>query len=151
MENITISRTFHNGKAVIALHFPYNKTFLTEFRKQFPQALYSQTMRCWYVSDTPEQIDLLEKNGLCLPKHQFTNNDIGITKQDKSSDILVRFANYMRERRYSPRTVDAYTECLQIFFRYHSQKDILGINNADVSDFNQHYILERRLSATYQT
>ncbi len=67
------------------------------------------------------------------------------------TDLLTRFANYMRERRYSPRTIDAYTECLRIFFDYHSGKDFLEINNDDVSRFNQHYIIERKLSATYQT
>ncbi len=68
-----------------------------------------------------------------------------------NEELLSRFSNYMRERRYSVRTIDAYVECLRIFFRHYPEKDILEITNADVSDFNRRYILDRNLSATYQT
>ena len=35
-----------------------------------------------------------------------------------------------------PQSVEAYTECLRIFFHYHAGKDILEIDNEDLHTFN---------------
>jgi integrase/recombinase XerD len=66
------------------------------------------------------------------------------------NDILTRFDGYLRQQRYSRRTISSYLERLRVFFLF-CQKDVLEIDNDDVDNFNQNYILENKLSASYQT
>ncbi len=142
----------HKGTKIIKLLFDYDVNFVAKIRA-IPNTRWSRSMRCWYIPYGQKNIQLLNQTGIPIrPKEIDTKPPTPTTETlTPFPSLLLRFGNYMRERRYSPRTIDAYTECLRIFFNYHSQKDILEIDNGDVSDFNRHYILERKLSATYQT
>ncbi len=146
-KNISTAFIEHKNQKVIVLQFPYNAHFLTDFRNQFPQAKFSRTMRCWYVPYSNEQLRLLKQAGI----GQDDLSNVDEKPIVDNTDLIMRFSNYMKEKRYSPRTVDAYTECLRIFLNYYAGKNILEIDNEDLSNFNQYYIIERKLSATYQT
>jgi len=72
------------------------------------------------------------------------------TINDGNSDLLVRFSDYMKAKRYSINTINSYVDCMRIFLNYHSQKHYLEIDNNDIILFNRDYILKQKLSATYQ-
>ena len=152
MNRIKTERTVHRNQAVVKLLFDYDTALVAEVRKALPEARWSKTMRCWWVADTPQAAKALSAMGI-----EAATNPVPAAAHDKpeaqaeNGDLLTRFADYMRERRYSPRTVESYTECLRIFFNYHHGKDVLDIGNEDVEDFNRNYILKKRLSATYQS
>jgi integrase/recombinase XerD len=57
----------------------------------------------------------------------------------------------MRIKRYSECTIDSYTKCLQVFFSYFPKKKISEITNNDVVKFNTEYVLQKKLSASYQS
>ncbi len=151
---IRIERRIHKKNTVICLIFDSDMELISQIR-QGSNARWSRTMNCWWIPDTPESIEVLTEMGINdIMIGRDVNTAIG--KQSKihrneQKDLLIRFSNYMKERRYSPRTIEGYTECLRIFFDFLNWKDILEIDNQDVNDFNRNYILARKLSATYQS
>jgi len=64
---------------------------------------------------------------------------------------LQKLKVWMKERRYSERTIDAYLKTLQVFFAYYEKKHFSEITNEDVTAFNSDYILRKKLSASYQS
>jgi len=64
---------------------------------------------------------------------------------------LQKLNAWMRERRYSERTVASYLKTLHVFFTYFEKKNISEITNEDVTDFNNDYIISKKLSASYQS
>lgn len=64
--------------------------------------------------------------------------------------ILKRFADYMRQRRYSKNSIENYCDRLRSFFLF-CQKTIFEISDEDFDRFNRNYILKSNLSAAYQT
>jgi integrase/recombinase XerD len=149
---IRTERAKHKGKSVIKLIFDIDAK-LTAFVRQIEGARWSQTMHCWHIPDTPQSIKVLgEKFG-----NVISDDTISDMRQPKHTNctseydpLLLRFSNYMKERRYSERTIEHYTERLRIFFNF-CNKDFLEINNEDVDNFNHNYILRNNLSATYQS
>jgi len=58
---------------------------------------------------------------------------------------------WMKERRYSDRTIVAYHKTLEVFFRYWGPKKLSELSAEDVTVFNNNYILRKNLSASYQS
>ncbi len=63
---------------------------------------------------------------------------------------LGEFARYLRSKRYSENTIKTYSEALLVFLRYFSAKKIEDIENDDLIQFNNHYILANSFSSSYQ-
>ena len=84
--------------------------------------------------------------GITVEQKKMTS----IIANDANAELLERFADYMKEKRYSINTVSSYIECLRIFFNFYPSKHYLEIDNNDIALFNRDYILKQKLSATYQ-
>lgn len=69
--------------------------------------------------------------------------------KDAKEEIL-RFKSWMRQKRYSESTIESYSEVIAIFFAYYSDKQIFEITNNDIISFNTKYIIEKKLSFSYQ-
>lgn len=88
------------------------------------------------------------------------NNNIQVVKEllqnglaPAGEAILLKaeaFKNWMQSKRYSNSTISAYTDALVIFLRYHADKTLNDINNQDLIDFNNRYILANKFSSSYQ-
>ena len=63
---------------------------------------------------------------------------------------IYKFKYWMKQKRYSESTIDSYTEALAIFFGYYSSKKPDEIRNSDIIQFNIDYILQKKLSPSYQ-
>ncbi len=70
--------------------------------------------------------------------------------QLRASGHLISFGHYMKCRRYSSNTIKTYTEAIEQFFKFHADKSPDSIGIPDFIDFNTRYILEKKLSASYQ-
>jgi integrase/recombinase XerD len=93
----------------------------------------------------------IEQANSPLPAQTGEQNTPLVSKANHGVEsLLLRFSNYMKERRYSERSIEHYTKRLRIFFNF-CKKDFLEITNEDVDNFNQNYILKNKLSATYQS
>jgi len=60
------------------------------------------------------------------------------------------FIEWLRSRRYSENTVKTYSEALRTFLRFYWNKPISEISNQDLVSFNNSFIIENKLSASYQ-
>lgn len=63
---------------------------------------------------------------------------------------LETFRLWMRSKRYSESTVGTYCDALQTFLRYFASKPVIEISNQDLINFNNHYILANKFSASFQ-
>lgn len=63
---------------------------------------------------------------------------------------LIAFKSYMNYRRYSLNTIKTYTEALEVFFRFHFNKKPESLTIDDIVHFNNAYIMQKNLSASYQ-
>ena len=61
-----------------------------------------------------------------------------------------QFINFLNYRRYSPNTIKTYTDALEVFFRFHKNKEPENLSVEDIIAFNTGYILRKNLSTSYQ-
>lgn len=146
MNRIKTERAIHDTKAVVKLIFDYDAALVARIRQQLPAAPWSRAMRCWYVEDQPQKITVLQNIGIKIEQKNIPN----IITNNNNADILKRFSDYMKEKRYSEKTTNWYVECLRIFLNFHRSKHYLDIDNTNIAGFNRDYILAKKLSATYQ-
>lgn len=128
-------------------------------------------MRCWYLSEN--NFNYEEFLNLCGNKylvdisefyieqiHHSPNKQSVGKSQSKpkllsilpidTEDRLRKFNEWMISRRYSKHTIKIYTNSLSTFFRFFAGKKITEINNEDIVEFNNRYILANGYSATLQ-
>ncbi len=148
--HITAEWAKHRQNRIIKLIFGHDVVLVATV-KSINGSRWSRTMRCWYLPDTPLSLQALARLGIELPKVTGQAPVNSTLPTDGRHAMFARFTDYMEERRYSQRTIEGYTECLRIFFNFLGWKNFLEIDNNDVAQFMQEYILARKLSATYQT
>jgi len=158
LENIAL-----HGTKKIAIRFKYN--FLAkEYLKELKGVYWSNTFKVFYIDFTREHFKLLY-NHLRVKKWEIDFSNLNFDEPLYHSDKLKlkipkkttvtqysisSFGNWMAQKRYSPSTINTYMSMLDLFFRYHTNKKIEEITEADIVVFNQEYILRNNYSATFQ-
>lgn len=61
-----------------------------------------------------------------------------------------QFINFLNYRRYSPNSIKTYTDALEVFFRFHQNKEPERLTVDDIIHFNTAYIIRKNLSTSYQ-
>lgn len=120
----------------IAVEFERKPEFIARF-KQLEGAKWSQTLKVWYLPDTPAY---RERFG--LPPALVLN--------ETHKTRLEAFGQWLRSRRYSENTVKVYTDALKSFLMFHNDKPVEQIRESDVVRYNNEYILKNKLSSSYQ-
>lgn len=129
----------HRNKNRIAVWFENKPELITRFRK-LDDAKWSSTLGVWHLPDTQTN---REKFNLEADKGK------GVPYLAKIEQIEL-FKKYLNTKRYSPNTVKTYAEALQTFLFFYNDKAIKDINNQDVVAFYNDYILEKKLSISFQ-
>jgi integrase/recombinase XerD len=131
----------HNNENRIAIYFEKNKE-LNERIKKLVGVKWSNTLKAWHV---PDNDVYRTKFGIEIktPSYYLPTNELG--------EKILHFSDWLKQKRYSPNTINSYNKVLLVFFGYFKTKDILEITNNDVFEFNKNYIIEKKLSATYQS
>lgn len=136
----------HEGRKRLAIRFAYN-TGLNNLVKSLEGVKWSNSHQCWHVEDNDNFRNLLQ-----LP--QSDKIIISINKNDglphERIEEIKQFVLWMRNRRYSDSTIQTYTNAIRLML-IHLGKPGKEITNQDILEFNERYILEKKLSATYQT
>jgi integrase/recombinase XerD len=128
----------HKGTPRIAVYFDKNTTLITRI-KTFEDARWSASNCYWHLPDT-------EANRLHfkLPlAHTLVPNAEGIAS-------IENFKRYLLSKRYSPNTINTYSEALKSFLTFCNTKAVKDITNEDVIAYNNDYILKHNLSSSYQ-
>lgn len=130
--------TIHNGISRIAVYFEKNEALIARI-KTFEGARWSASKKYWHLPDNEEnrlRFNLFSSTTL-LP------NAEGIAS-------INTFKRYLLSRRYSPNTINTYSEALKSFLTFCKTKSLQDINNEDVISYNNDFILKNKLSSSYQ-
>ncbi|MFN4084231.1 MAG: site-specific tyrosine recombinase/integron integrase [Bacteroidia bacterium] len=136
----------HENTNKILVRFEYNLSMNEEIKK-LRGSRWSRTLKGWLLPDNDYYRDLFG-----LPK-----TDKAILSANKSNGIeknaineIEQFILWMRNKRYSESTVETYSNAIKLLLAY-TGKQGNEITNNDILLFNKHQILEKKLSATYQS
>ncbi len=128
----------HKGTQRIAVFFEKNTTLITRI-KTFEDARWSSSNKYWHLPDT--EVNRLHFK---LPlAHTLVPNAEGIASIDT-------FKRYLLSKRYSPNTINTYSEALKSFLTFCNTKAVKDISNEDVIAYNNDYILKNKFSSSYQ-
>lgn len=125
----------HKNEDRIAVYFEKNRDSIERI-KQIPGAKWSQTLQVWHLPNT-------EENQI---RFQITTNSVSAVTIAE----LEAFKRYLNSKRYSTNTVKTYSEALFTFLKFLEPKAPSEITNEDFIFFNNDYILQKKLSESYQ-
>jgi len=128
----------HKGAKRIAIYFESTPALNARI-KLLAGVKWSRTLKVWHVPDTlayRQQFKIEDSKNKQIP-------------EDKKLGIE-QFKRWLKSKRYSDSTVKTYSEALKAFFSYYAEKPIQLINNQDIIDYNNDYILKNNLSSSYQ-
>ena len=123
-------------------------------------------MACWYVpmrSSLQSELFALLKGKAWLDYSALSgkSNPAELNPVNKEEKIIIHiqpdlklkldeFRQWMLSRRYSSNTIDTYTDALKSFLGFFKDKQAADFQNRDLVQFNNAYILKKRLSSSYQ-
>lgn len=160
MKTIKLDKIRHKGKEVVLIKFPYDLNLGTEAKK-ITGIRWSQSLKAWHA---PYSIDVLKEIKTIFDsistidpqalKEKVAKEKALLEKKNllniETIQKIEKFKQWMFSRRYSDSTVISYSEALKVFLIYFHKKAIIEITNDDIIEFNNKYILENKLSASYQ-
>ena len=136
--NFKAKTILHKGTPRIAVYFEKNAALIARI-KTFEDARWSASNKYWHLPDT-------EANRLHfkLPlAHTLMPNAEGMAS-------IETFKRYLLSKRYSPNTINTYSDALKSFLTFCNTKAIKDISNEDVICYNNDYILKNNFSSSYQ-
>lgn len=128
----------HRKEKRIAVYFEKNQELITRIKK-LEGSRWSHTLGVWHLPDT-------ETNRI-----KFKLPSIASTlPSDEALTQLNKFKYWMHSKRYSESTITVYSDALKTFLLFYREKSLAEINNQDVINFNNDYILKNKLSESFQ-
>lgn len=128
----------HKGTPRIAVYFEKNAALIARI-KTFEDARWSASKQYWHLPDTAAN-----RLHFKLPLvHTLVPNEEGIAH-------IETFKRYLLSKRYSPNTINTYSDALKSFLTFCNTKAIKEITNEDVITYNNDYILKNKFSSSYQ-
>jgi len=136
--NWTAKLIKRGGESRIAIYFEKNHDWINRIKQQ-EGSRWSQTLGVWHLPDTFDNRMLFQivETPIKLPSTE------GIAQIEK-------FKHWLLSRRYSNSTIITYSEALKSFLIFYNDKAVAEINNDDVIRYNNEYILNNKLSGSFQ-
>jgi integrase/recombinase XerD len=154
-----IQKTVHNNAEVILIHFPKQENAINQLKK-IPEVRWSQTLAAWYtihskenfqtIVNTMRMFGYVDYSGFKTTEPEKITSTPGPIIPKETQEHLDNFKRWMQSRRYSANTIKTYSEAVKSFLLFHHTKKVDQINNQDLLDYNNDYILKNKLSASYQ-
>lgn len=136
--NWTAKLIKHRGESRIAIYFEKNLDWITRIKQQ-EGSRWSQTLCAWHLPDTLEN------------RMKFQIIETSIKRPSAEGTVQIeKFRYWLLSKRYSENTIKTYTEALKSFLIFYNEKPVAEITNDDVIRYNNEYILNNNLSASYQ-
>ncbi len=142
----------HKGERRLFLRFDFDKELIA-IVKQLPGARWSAACRSWHTADTKENRELILT--LFEGKAVVEDGEVEISTRDLEITEAIqhkkqRYIQWLKSKRYSESTIKTYSEALTLFLKFFHSKPLVEITHEDVIAYNNSYILEKGLSASYQ-
>ena len=164
---ITIQKHEHQGKEGFGLYLLFQSPFYYAL-KSSKLCRWLDEYHLWWLADTPEVRHFLRylfsdipdiiykirigKRTYSLPDWygkvpvlQYLDVIGPATKEE-----LEKLRHWMEHRRYSPVSITGYEQTLTSFLRHYAIKNLSDLTYEDLVRYNREYIIERRLSSSYQ-
>jgi integrase/recombinase XerD len=156
-KTVVLDKTIHNKIEVVMIKFPIDEELGIAIRK-IKSTSWSRTLKSWYA---PYSIAILNEiktifDPISKIDAQPLKDKIEIERRSKKDlnvetlNKIEKFKSWMQSRRYSDNTIETYLDALKTFLKYYHTKTLSDITNDDVIEFNNEYILEKKLSSSYQ-
>jgi site-specific recombinase XerD len=162
MKIIKLEPGHHQKGSVIWLHFSYDEQLHQLVRQA--NACWSATHQCWYLPATKGVVNQLLQvvKGRAWVDYQalkqapkprkLRNQQAALPKVNGNLDRDIRaFVDWMRNRRYSEKTITTYEECLWVFFRFLDGKAPAEVTHADLERFQKKFVLAGGYSRSFQS
>ena len=157
MKTIRLSMFLHQQKQQIKIDFSFDYK-IKEHVKQFKGVTWSATHKTYYTIFSKENANNfckhLIKKGYKVDYNALKRASI---KKEKLPALktnfqlpVTQFKNWMTQKRYSENTIKTYTSMIELFFRFHSDKQVNEIDEKNILDFNINYIIANNYSSTFQ-
>jgi integrase/recombinase XerD len=174
--SIRIEPAWYHGQRRLFLKFAYDKKIFSII-SGMNNSEYSIGNRCWHVSNNPETLRELFRlfRGLAhidatavfdrtkteqvkrADSHDAQKTIAGCSARrsinipDKRTLAAInQFSDWMRQMRYSERTIGTYSDALRIFLGFFHDTQFEKLENKDIIRFNSEYIIANRYSLAYQ-
>ncbi len=159
----------HKELEIVKLQFKKNDEIIALLRLN-AHLRWSKTHSSWYVPYEPKihsKIFYWLKNIAYVDYTMFVElkKESLITQKIEDNDLLKpkiielcntkktkvnEFEKWMLAKRYSKNTIKTYVEALVLFLKYYHLKPINEISNHDILNFNNDYIIAKKLSGSFQ-
>ena len=169
MELIRLEPFLYKGENRLFIRFG-NKSKLISGVKNIIGALWSYSHRCWHIANNNENIRQFEavfKNHALIlsyckssPAYKIDIPKTPIRKSEKVPYInhlteevrneLTEFESFLKQSRYSEKTISIYLESLIVFLSFYKDKQITEIGNKYLITFNKEFIIRNNYSSSYQ-
>jgi integrase/recombinase XerD len=126
----------HKKEKRIAVWFPKDASSIERI-KLLDDAKWSKTLNAWHLPDSA----LNRERFKIEPEVEFNLEKI---------EALQTFEKYLKTKRYSLNTIKTYTDSLKSFLVFYNNKPTESINNEDVVNYYDQYIIKNQLSSSYQ-
>lgn len=158
MKEIKISSICTENRPCIRIEFHYDKELIRAVKK-ISGARWNYDEKFWYVRDTAlarerirtafDGIAVTDLSGLpeTIPQREYKTK-IGQLSQEKEK-LCTEFTGYLKELRYSDRTIDSYTSALRTFI-YWIPCNPDEVTNETVNDFIMQNIVDKDFSSSSQ-
>lgn len=155
----------HDSQPCIALRFPYDATLISAAKKM--GARWSNTHRCWYTANSPEQLKTIfaafkglawvDMNELRRkPGARAAAKATGSGKKPATSalssaqaEALSAMRRKLEVARYSASTIETYLNATKHFFLHFGKKHPRDIGPADIEAYQHELASVRQVSNSY--
>lgn len=152
----------HNSEERLFAQFPY-QVEINKKIKAIPGARWSQTKKQWHFNVNKQVVELLNKelSGLAKLNTSLLKEQLIERKKEKEAEqfkglikettkAILKFRNWMEQKRYSNQTVKNYINHITQFFRYYADKSYTELTVEDVNKYNHEVIIRNNLSVSFQ-
>lgn len=151
--NIFVERKKHRNKQQLLIKFDYNNDLINIIRK-IDGALWSKSLKCWYLQDTALNLEALKRNFDKITKLTILNSTKKTPfNRNLSADekvLLNNFYLYLKGKRYSKSTIQTYTFFVADFINFHTNTALNELTNKSVELFIESVFIERNYSVSSQ-
>lgn len=153
----------HRQQAIIIIRLPFNKKFNFRLKETTP-ALWSKTLRCWYIPkdafnlslfyETFKDLAFIDYSGLQgLKDKQADIIKLPNSKEyphRKSISLPKEYLDLLVQKRYSESTKKTYTGYFKDFLHYFKDEEIEKLTVDKINEYILFLLKERSISASQQ-
>lgn len=162
---VVLTPSEHRDQKVILISFEKNKDLVDRVRK-ISEAQWSQTKTSWYIPrkdfDLNEIFQIFKEVAFIDYSALKVNKQPLLAKKNQTTIVEIKneiatlqpqiqeFKLWLEHKRYSENTIKNYIELVRKYLLYSKSKPLNEINNDDIVNFVNNYIIPNGLSFSYQ-